>query len=401
MITGLIKFRKVSFSFASTKRNNNMDIRKYLPILLIMCMTLPGSRPVPTPEITCKKDDWFYNPFNKNSAHHRPVGTGAIYADADHPAVMDWLKRRGLNINVGDKPHGLYMTVASEDGPVLTVNRRQETGTSGLPAEMRFPAEGVEIDFPDYWDGNITVYDRTINQFNHLRVYAWNDGNPVAMQYRSYSPASTGHNAELAKRVGTSASGVAAPFGILRGWEVKKTGHPIGHALNIVVRAREEPIQMGREVWWPAVGMDGFAYTNPDYNTGNIPYGSLWAIPPVSKGGPDLDELGLTEKGKRLAETMRDYGMYVVDAGAGPAIRADQDFTDSLRVELENATRILYPYVRMVLNSVPEEGKVKFNVGDAGWNPTGGPNTKIIPGEFPAGGGTPLAPNTAIEARIH
>ena len=374
----------------STKSFNNLILSSLLISLLFVSRTNYAQD---------YQKDWFYNPFNQYSAHHRPIGTGAIYADENHPAVVDWLKRSQLNINVGDKPHGLYVTTADEDGPVLTVNKRQATGTSGLPAQMRFPAEGVEIDFPDYWDGNITVYDRTIDKFNHLRVYAWNEGNPVAMQYRQYSPTGIGHATELAKRLGTSATGVAAPFGILRGWEVKKTAHPIGHALNIVVRAREEPIQMGREVWWPAVGMDGFAYTNPDYNTGNIPYGSLWAIPPVSKGGPDLDELGLTEKGKRLAEAIRDYGMYVVDAGAGPAIRADQDFSESLKLELENTTRIIYPYVRMVLNSVPEEGKVKFNVGDVGWNPTGGPNKKIIPGEFPAGGGEPLAPNTAIDAQ--
>ena len=343
------------------------------------------------------QNDWYYNPFNQNSAHHRPIGTGAIYADENHPAVQDWLTRSRLNINVGDRPHGLHTTYADEDGPVLTVNKRQETGTSGLPAVMRFPSGGVDIDFPDHFDGNMTVYDRTTDVWNHLRVYAWNDGNPVAMQYRSYEHNSIGHGEELAKRVGTSASGVAAPFGILRGWEVKKTGHPIGHAIQIVVPARQAPIMMAREVWWPAVGMDGFAYTTAEYNIGNIPYGSLWAIPPVSEGGPDLDTLGLTEKGRRLAQAFRDYGAYVVDDGNHPSIRCDQNFSESLRNELVEETRKFYPYIRMVLNSVPDEGKVVFNVGDRGWAPSG-PVKQVIRGEFPAGGGTPLAPNTAIDA---
>ena len=345
------------------------------------------------------QNDWFYNPFNQHSAHHRSIGTGAIYADESHPAVQDWLKRSQLNINVGDKPHGLFMIDADEDGPVLTVNKRQETGTSGLPIVMRFPSGGVNIDFPDHFDGNITVYDRTIDVFNHLRVYAWNDGSPVAMQYRSYEPDTRGHGTKLAERIGTSASGVAAPFGILRGWEVKKTDHPIGHALQMVLpRLSTDPhvMMLGREVWWPAVGMDGNAYTNADHNTGNIPYGSLWAIPLVSKGGPDLDTLGLSEKGKRLAEAIRDYGIYVVDGGGG-AIRCDQDFTEALRLELLETTRTIYPYIRLVLNSVPDEGKVKFNVGDKGWAPSG-PIKQIIAGEFPAGGGEPLAPNTAIDA---
>ena len=346
--------------------------------------------------------DWFYNPFNQYSAHHRAIGTGAIYANEDHPAVQDWLKGSQINLNVGDRPHGLFMIDADENGPLLEVNKRRETGTSGLPATMRFPAGGAaNIDFPDHFDGNLTVYDRTINVFNHLRVYAWNEGNPVAMQHRSYKPDITGHGTRLGERIGTSASGVAAPFGILRGWEVKKEGHPIGHALQMVIPCLPENFAMmlGREVWWPAVGMDGHSFINAEHNTGNIPYGSLWAIPPVSKGGPDLETLGLTERGKRLAEAIRDYGIYVVDCGARPSIRCDQSFSETLRSELGMETRKFYKYIRLVLNSVPEEGKVKFNFGDKLLNPTGGPNKQIIPGDFPAGGGEPLAPNTAIDAR--
>ncbi len=344
------------------------------------------------------QNDWFYNPFNQYSAHHRPIGTGAVYANEDHPAVQDWLKGSQINITLGSSPWGLFMVDADEDGPLMTVNKRRETGTSGLPAVMRFPAGGVDIDFPADRDGNMAVYDRTIDVFNHLRVYSWNYSNPVAVQFRSYEGNSVGHGSRLGDRIGTSASGVAAPFGILRGWEVRKEGHPIGHALQIVVPARQSPIMLSREVWWPAVSMDGFAYTNAEYNTGNIPYGSLWAIPPVSKGGPDLDKLGLTEKGRRIAQAFRDYGAYVVDDGGQPTIRADQDFSPELRNELITEMRKFYKYIRLVKNSVPEEGKVIFNVGDDLLHPTGGPNKQIIPGEFPAGGGTPLAPNTAIDA---
>ncbi len=348
------------------------------------------------------QNDWFYNPFNQYSAHHRPIGTGAIYADEDHPAVQDWLKGSQINMNVGTTPWGLYMIAADEDGPMLEVNKRRETGTSGLPVVMRFPSGGVNIDFPDHFDGNMTVYDRAIDVFNHLRVYAWNDGNPVAVQHRSYRPDIIGHGSKLMERIGTSASGVSAPFGILRGWEVTKEGQPIGHALQLSLPgdSREgDNLMLGRDVWWPAVSMDGWVLRDSTSNTGNIPYGSLWAIPPVEKGGPDLDKLGLTEAGRKLAECIRDYGMYVVDNAASPAIRADQDFSESLRNELMEETRKIYPYIRMVLNSVPEEGKVRFNVGDNPLHPTGGPNKQIIPGDFPAGGGEPLAPNTAIDAR--
>jgi hypothetical protein len=344
--------------------------------------------------------DWFCNPFTADSAHHRPIGTGAEYAAVDHPAVKDWLKGSQLNINSGSKPHGLFMIDAGADGPLITVGARADAGhIHGLPATVRFPAGGVPLDFPAHFDGNIAIFDRSVNQFAHFRQYAWNQGNPVAGQYRRYEPVSAGHGARLADRIGTSASGVAAPFGILRGWELKKEGHRIGHALQMVLpRLPDNSVMMlSREVWWPAVGMDGSAYTKATHNTGNIPYGSLWAVPPVSKGGPDLTKLGLSEMGLRLAECMRDYGIYVVDGGGSPSLRCDQG-VDDIHAELVASTRAIYKHIRLVVNSVPDRGKVIYNVGDSGVNPTGGPNKQIVAGDFPAGGGDPLAPNTAIDA---
>lgn len=194
--------------------------------------------------------DWFYNPFSKDSAYHRPIGTGADYAGADHPAVIDWLTGSAFNINPGDRPWGC----------------------------------GI--------------------------------------------------------------------------WE-SKSGDPL------------------------------FTVT----------YGSLWALPPVDKSGPDLSKLGLSEKGRRLAECIRDYGIYVVDGGGATALRADQDFTPELTKDLKAESAKFYRYIRLVKNSVPEHGKVVFRVGDSATRPTGGPNRQIVPGEFPAGGGRPLAPNTAVDAR--
>jgi hypothetical protein len=192
-------------------------------------------------------------------------------------------------------------------------------------------------------------------------------------------------------------------FGILRGWEVKATGHPIGHALQLVLPRTQKvgsmDIMLAREVWWPAVSMDGSAYTRAQHNTGHIPYGSLWALPPVEKGGPDLSKLGLSEKGRRLAECIRDYGIYAVDGGGATALRADQDFEPELTKELKSESAKFYMHIRMVVNSVPEAGKVVFKVGDSATRPTGGPNRQIIAGEFPAGGGTPLALNTAIDGK--
>ncbi|MBL9204930.1 MAG: hypothetical protein JNN01_07585 [Opitutaceae bacterium] len=192
-------------------------------------------------------------------------------------------------------------------------------------------------------------------------------------------------------------------FGILRGWEVQAAGHRIGHALQLVLPRTKKvgnlPVMLGREVWWPAVSMDGSGYTHREHNIGHIPYGSLWALPPVEKGGPDLARLGLSERGMRLAECIRDYGLYVVDGGGATALRADQEFDSELTKELKAESAKFYRFIRLVENSVANTGKVVFQVGDAPTQPTGGNNRQIEKGGFPAGGGTPLAPNTAIDAK--
>lgn len=356
--------------------------------------------------------DWFYNPFSADSAHHRPIGTGAKYADARHPAVVDFLAGHSFNINVGNRPWGCGVWEAKPDDPVFTVafgGIDDGAQADEFPVKCRLPlamAMEQRRNAGGNFDGVLVAYDRATDTIHHFRQFNWNTDRPTAAakptagSHKTWSIRGTGHAAKLGERIGTSASGVAAMFGILRGWEVRATGHPIGHALQLVVPRTKPvgslPIMLGREVWWPAVSMDGSGYTNPLHNTGHVPYGSLWALPPVDKAGPDLGTLGLSEKGRRLAECIRDYGIYVVDGGGATALRADQEVDDELAKELKAESAKFYHYLRLVENSVPAAGKVVFRPGDTATKPTGSANLQIIPGSFPAGGGTPLAPNTAI-----
>jgi len=358
--------------------------------------------------------DWFYNPFSKDSAHHRSIGTGAIYSAADDPATRDFQQGSAFNINVGSKPWGCGIWEAKPDDPLFTVSYGgiDDGGRpSEFPVKCSLPLDMVMVQARNAsgnFDGVLVVYDRAADTIHHFRQFNWHTGTPTpsakptAGSHKTWSIRGAGHHAQLGEAVGTSASGVAAMFGILRGWEVKAKGHPIGHALQMVLPRTPNHMQgkilLGREVWWPAVSMDGSAYTNPQHNTGRVPYGSLWAIPPVEKGGPDLAQLGLSEMGLRLAECLRDYGAYAVDGGGATALRADQDFDETLAKELKAETAKFYKYLRLVTNSVPEQGKVKFNVRDTRTAATGGRQRELVPGQFPAGGGTPRAPNTAIDA---
>lgn len=378
-----------------------------IPTLLLM-MSLSSFAANPDP-----RADWFANPFSAESAHHRPIGTGAVYADDDHPAMKDFRRHfSAIGINPGYRPWGCGIWESTADDPEFSVNHFalvDRGNPERFPVTLRLPLDMVMLqrrNASGNFDGVLVVFDRVTETAHQFRQFNWNDetptpdSRPTAGSYVTWDIQGKGHGNFLMDRVGTSASGVAGAFGILRGWELKKPGHAIGHALQMAIpRKNEGEMMLGREVWWPAVSTDGDARTNETHNTGNVPYGSLWALPPEEKGGPDLTTLGLSEMGMRLAECIRDYGIYVVDGGGQPAIRADQDVSTELARALKSETAKIYPYIRMILNSVPDEGKVVFQVGDNPYNPTGGTNRQIIPGEFPAGGGEPLAPSMAIDAR--
>ncbi len=321
--------------------------------------------------------DPFLNPFSADSAHHKPLGTSARFAGDNHASTRDWLQANRFNINTGTTPWGLYMTEAGANGRTLRVNTRPNTTGSRLPADVRFPPGGVTIDFPDNRDGNIAIFDRTRGVFQHLRQYRWNNGSPQAGQFRVYDWNSLGHGTSIGQRIGTSASGVAAPFGILRGFEINTPGHRIEHALQMGLPARPTMsgsscnVMLSRDIILPATSRDGFA-SNMNNNNGNIPYGALMALPP----NVNINSLGLSEPGRRLAAAIQNYGVYVIDeAGCGNgAMRADQDVTPQVLQALRNDIPKIYRHMRMVLNSEWRRGQAA------------------------TGGGQPVAPNCAIGA---
>ena len=335
---------------------------------------------LPNPGPACTTPgDLFVNPFSAASAHHRPVGTGAEYAGDADPSTASWLQNTegSIGINVG-APWGVSVATAGPADPTLTVDPGPPgcDPISGLPVAVRFPAEGfitrVKLNGNGCTDGVVVIYDRVQKVPHQLRQYNWNGGKPVAGQYKTWSITGLGHGTRRGERLGTSASGVAALFGILRGDEINNAGRKVEHALQMILPAAPShcAMMMGREIVLPATSGDGYM-NKPGYNLGNIPYGALMALPPPAKGGPNLDALGLTARGKRLAEAVRDYGIYAVDTGNCPALRADQYVQNTS--ELMAALSKIYPHIRRVLNN------------DVLGTPT-------------AGGGAGIAPNCAVDA---
>ncbi len=320
--------------------------------------------------------DVFLNPFNKNSAHHRPIGTGAQYAADSHATTRDWLKASRLAINTGS-PWGVTAVTVDSSDPVVRIAGKGPG--IGLPASIRLPRGGLQtnIAFNAFGttDGTTVIYDRTNGRTYELFQYDWNNGNPNASILRSWDIRGLGHGTSSGQRLGTTAAGTAMLMGALRGQAINKPGHPIEHALQMVLPRRDLPnqrcnIMLSRNVQLPATTRDGSA-GETGQNTGSIPYGALFALP----RSINVNSLGLSEPGRRLAQAFQNYGIYVVDGGGcgNGAMRTDQEISSSVRNQLHNDMPKIYRHMRMVLNN----------------NVTGSPV---------AGGGTPLAPNCAFDA---
>jgi hypothetical protein len=302
------------------------------------------------PEAGPLASELFLNPFSAESAHHRPIGTGMTYAADDHISNTDWQKASTLVFNLGT-PFGHAIILARNSDPSYTVQG------SGL----NLPASGVHIpnsfiDGVPGTDSAATIYNAdtdTAYMFHGLHksggVWSANLLRPLI------SFDHLGHGSVDGERIGTSASGVAGAFGILRGWEINTVGQAIEHCLQCVLPADPGTINILAKNSrvpriLPATSQDTAA-SNPGTAEGNIPYGALMALPQTwtitSTGMTNgTTTLTLSEAGRRLATAIRNYGIRVVDkggSGAG-AIRMDQD---AVRGSLPDDMLKIYPHIRM------------------------------------------------------
>jgi hypothetical protein len=64
--------------------------------------------------------DTFANPFTKESAHHRPIGSGAVFADTNDPSTISLLRGGFGNIN-SNNGWGINIYESTSADPLLTV----------------------------------------------------------------------------------------------------------------------------------------------------------------------------------------------------------------------------------------------------------------------------------------
>jgi hypothetical protein len=119
----------------SRLRSNAAKSRVATLALSILITSLPCAKA----SAACQAPrDTFANPFTKESAHHRPIGSGAVFADRNHPSTISLLKSGFNNIN-SDNGYGTNIYESKTSDPVKTVTHAGPYNY-GLPVTLRVPA---------------------------------------------------------------------------------------------------------------------------------------------------------------------------------------------------------------------------------------------------------------------
>ena len=333
-------------------------------------VAIAETRPVEAAEaMACRTRDAMLQPFTRSSPWNAPIGTNAKYKDMplirSEQGTVNSLHRSGPQKGVN---YGANIATGRASDPRVTVAHNGSGGGTNLPLKTRMPKGFYNTDPKNTGcDCSAVIHDATTGKtYDFWRFQDWKGtttsklpnnqrlasvAKSVDIRGKGYNP-TTSTKACVSMLGGTRATGMSRLAGLLRGAIANKPGEPIGHALAIGLTAR----QLGKTRVQPASCMD----STHENNTGNIPYGAVFAIPPVSKGGCNIDKMGLSEPGKRLAVALRDFGAIVSDRrGSGVSIGADQYLDDTVRNQLKTDFTKLLQCVKMVTNYDPNTQQVK------------------------------------------
>lgn len=346
----------------------------------------------PPPDI-----DWSKNPFIAASAHHRPIGSDAIFASGSHPSVANWATVTSMSLNIGS-PYGCMYYPVDDDSPRVTIaqNPVHENKYRDVPASnIAYTPSPTDIKFSSGTDKNdsmVTFVHRVTGECCEFREC----GPPSALRTASNPmlagslrrfwvtvngnpnvgvTSGLGHGLAAGDRVGHTAAGISFPFGLIRSWELTSP-EPIGHVLQLIVPGTPNgAIRAGcaqlasRLKVLPATDVDGHI-TDAGNGLGTIAYGSVMSLP----HGFDLGIFsGLNALQMKIVRAVHDYGMVMLDTGGLVGPRAAQDVTSAQGTQIRGALNAMRPHLRLITNCA--------------WDPS----NRLKP----TGGGTPRADNTA------
>jgi len=299
---------------------------------------------------TPPESDLFLNPFNKDSAHHRPIGAKVEYGipggaefktfEPDNPSYTasgPLNDRSELAARIGQFVCGrsnqgrkwLYRVSSSDPDHTIAI-----TGEPAVTIKMPAgdTAQGGNEPFyppvpPAGGDFTVGFYRRDGSAADLLDMFTDFDyANRKASAHGSYPLAGldTGEQPGYYK----SAAHLRWPGTVLRGHEINGADPgPILHALNCTATRKNLPYSahiLNRQVVWPAWGVDATANENsakfdPTHNHGFMPYGTRLAIRLV-----DRDEVlshlpAANKRGRAIVDVLTFYGVYIVDGHGEPA----------------------------------------------------------------------------------
>jgi len=352
----------------------------------------------------------FLNPFSRLSAHHRPVGKGAIYGIPGSASAPVPGSRGRLDIvtlfRCGATEAGrkyIYRVDPGDPKRAIMQNKDSKNG-SKLPYTLRIPNAKLPVKGEDK---NVILCFRNGGPAPLCDLFYGFDNVADTARYRReflLSGTDVGDGLD-GQDSGGGASRVRWPGTVLRGHEINNAATAlVQHALNCTATRHSHPDNkvapkapasrhvLNRDFVWPSSGTDGGA-AYPD-NQGDIPYGTRLVIRWQDRLLRDSPKLGLTARGKALFDALLYYGVYILDGqgsydaannGAVLQLRVDQDVQNVTELDAQ-LTKIL-PLLWPVMNPRPR-GKKETEV----W-------TDGLPY---AGGGGPLDPvmsvNTAWDA---
>jgi hypothetical protein len=279
-------------------------------------------------------------PFSPSSPWNTPLGSGAVIEPADSPCSrMLTDEKLAADINAAQWSHPIYQASSSDPEVKIIVHGE-------VVAQLRVPRHAAPaLPKSEDSDAHLHIIDPE-RRYVHEMWHASRKKSDVIVA-EGYSKNDL-HGSGVGEG-GERAYGGSAIAGLVRRRELSMG---IRHALAMALPRTH--LKLGPI--WPATKQDDGAETT---YRGTIPMGQLVTLAPKT----NIGQLGLSPEGRAVAEALRDYGAYVVDASdltlyAEPS--AEPDLT-RLRQDL--------PKLRMLLRCVQNASR----------EAVGGPGTRLAP----------------------
>ncbi len=332
------------------------------------------------------------NPFNKWSAHHRPIGDDAVAGvpggtsdiSVANPvySAPGPINSRGRLDMVGTFRIGseskVFLDVTTNDPYKIIRETKSHKILTPSPG-LRFPNSPL---LPSSGDAIVMLYPRNGLSTDMMDVFSQFRKDGYTATKRSYYPLSISDvydNRTYPRSPGASA--IRIPSGVLRGKEINGSAPaPIYHALNATATrhsadgATPDIHVLSRKMVWPAYGIDQYKIAptgkNTNYdNQGDLPYGTLLFI---RKSDYHLREsLNLNARQKILFDTFAFYGCRLVDGQGGTKngkailqLRTDGELNGDAEDDVNQLLGKILKYLYPLRNPRPHNRETEINSAD-------------------------------------